>query len=126
MSSPLAGVSVVNAVAFGTYGTILRNLETDNSMSSILINHGVAGAAGGLAQTPLASTLELAKTRMQLQVRSIAKCMFPDFCKAWIPSYDGLVLTEPGSRLEPFLGSECLPRRSMASFQNPSSLQWTH
>ncbi|CAG0881257.1 unnamed protein product [Darwinula stevensoni] len=67
MSSPLAGVSVVNAVAFGTYGAVIRNLETDNSMSSILFNHGVAGAAGGLVQTPLASTLELAKTRMQLQ-----------------------------------------------------------
>ncbi|XP_077272066.1 mitochondrial basic amino acids transporter isoform X1 [Temnothorax americanus] len=63
MSSPIAGVAVVNAIVFGVYGYTQRNLSEPDRLSSYFL----AGASAGLAQTPVASPIELAKTRLQLQ-----------------------------------------------------------
>jgi len=63
MTSPIAGVAVVNAIVFGVYGHIQRNLSEPDRLSSYFL----AGAFAGLAQTPVSSPIELAKTRLQLQ-----------------------------------------------------------
>ena len=64
ISSPMAGVAVVNAIVFGVYGEIQKHIPNPHSLPS----HFVAGALAGIAQSPICSPMELAKTRMQLQV----------------------------------------------------------
>ncbi|XP_015608431.1 mitochondrial basic amino acids transporter [Cephus cinctus] len=63
MSSPMAGVAVINAIVFGIYGHTHRN----SSNPEALYSHFLAGASAGIAQTPICSPMELAKTRLQLQ-----------------------------------------------------------
>ncbi|CAL7949077.1 unnamed protein product [Xylocopa violacea] len=63
MSSPVAGVAVVNAIIFGVYGETQRRVTDPASLSS----HFVAGSLAGIAQSPICSPIELAKTRMQLR-----------------------------------------------------------
>lgn len=63
MSSPIAGVAMVNAIVFGVYGHTQRHLSEPDRLSA----HFLAGAFAGLAQTPVSSPIELAKTRLQLQ-----------------------------------------------------------
>lgn len=63
MTSPIAGVAAVNAIVFGVYGYTQRNLSEPDRLSSYFL----AGASAGLAQTPVSSPIELAKTRLQLQ-----------------------------------------------------------
>uniref|UniRef100_A0AAG5DTK0 Mitochondrial carnitine/acylcarnitine carrier protein n=1 Tax=Anopheles atroparvus TaxID=41427 RepID=A0AAG5DTK0_ANOAO len=63
MSSPMAGVAVVNAIVFGVYGNIQRRTSDPNSLRS----HFAAGTAAGLAQSVVCSPMELIKTRLQLQ-----------------------------------------------------------
>lgn len=63
MTSPIAGVAVVNAIVFGVYGYTQRNLSEPDRLSSYFL----AGASAGLAQTPVSSPIELAKTRLQLR-----------------------------------------------------------
>ena len=63
MSSPIAGVAVVNSLVFGVYGNVQRSLSNPDSLSS----HAIAGATAGLAQSFISSPVELAKTRIQLQ-----------------------------------------------------------
>ncbi|XP_072744149.1 mitochondrial basic amino acids transporter [Anoplolepis gracilipes] len=63
MTSPIAGVAVVNAIVFGVYGHTQRHLSEPDRLSA----HFLAGASAGLAQTPVSSPIELAKTRLQLQ-----------------------------------------------------------
>uniref|UniRef100_A0A182NEZ9 Mitochondrial carnitine/acylcarnitine carrier protein CACL n=1 Tax=Anopheles dirus TaxID=7168 RepID=A0A182NEZ9_9DIPT len=63
MSSPMAGVAVVNAIVFGVYGNIQRRTTNPDSLYS----HFVAGTAAGLAQSIVCSPMELIKTRLQLQ-----------------------------------------------------------
>lgn len=64
VTSPLAGVSLVNALVFGVYGNAQRHL--DNSLSA----HALAGGAAGAVQSVACSPVELAKTRLQLQGNS--------------------------------------------------------
>ncbi|XP_014216234.1 mitochondrial basic amino acids transporter-like [Copidosoma floridanum] len=78
MSSPMAGVAFINAVVFGIYGQSRKYLEQQqrqNEGSSAaeleLSGHFVAGVMAGVAQSPVASPMELAKTRLQLQKRDI-------------------------------------------------------
>lgn len=59
MSSPLAGVAAINAIVFGVYGNVQRNLSEPDS----LISHFLAGGTAGLAQSIFCSPMELAKTR---------------------------------------------------------------
>ncbi|XP_026667320.1 LOW QUALITY PROTEIN: mitochondrial basic amino acids transporter-like [Ceratina calcarata] len=63
MSSPVAGVAVVNAIIFGVYGETQRRTTDPACLSS----HFIAGSLAGIAQSPICSPIELAKTRMQLQ-----------------------------------------------------------
>uniref|UniRef100_A0A182WH21 Mitochondrial carnitine/acylcarnitine carrier protein CACL n=1 Tax=Anopheles minimus TaxID=112268 RepID=A0A182WH21_9DIPT len=63
MSSPMAGVAVVNAIVFGVYGNIQRRTTNPDSLYS----HFLAGTAAGLAQSIVCSPMELIKTRLQLQ-----------------------------------------------------------
>ncbi|XP_035914746.1 mitochondrial basic amino acids transporter [Anopheles stephensi] len=63
MSSPMAGVAVVNAIVFGVYGNIQRRTTNPDSLYS----HFLAGTAAGLAQSVVCSPMELIKTRLQLQ-----------------------------------------------------------
>lgn len=60
MSSPLAGVAAINAIVFGVYGNVQRNLSEPNS----LVSHFLAGGAAGLCQSVFCSPMELAKTRL--------------------------------------------------------------
>lgn len=62
MSSPIIGVSLINAVIFGVYGETQRHIPDPNSLTSCFIS----GAIAGFAQSPICSLIELAKTRMQL------------------------------------------------------------
>lgn len=72
ITSPLGGVALVNAVVFGVYGNIQRNVEDPNSLKS----HFLAGTLAGLAQSFICSPMELAKTRLQIQEGSASKIKF--------------------------------------------------
>lgn len=61
MSSPLAGVAVVNSISFGVYGNVQRLMNHET-----LASHFWAGVAAGLAQSVVCSPIELVKTRQQL------------------------------------------------------------
>lgn len=63
MSSPMAGVAMVNAIVFGVYGQTQKHIANSDHLSS----HFIAGALAGIAQSPICGPIELAKTRMQLQ-----------------------------------------------------------
>ena len=63
MSSPMAGVAVVNAIVFGVYGNLQRQLNNSEALSS----HFLAGAAAGFVQSFVCSPMELVKTRLQVQ-----------------------------------------------------------
>ncbi|XP_043470676.1 mitochondrial basic amino acids transporter [Leptopilina heterotoma] len=63
MSSPMAGVAAVNAIVFGVYGTTHRTFAESEHLGIYFL----AGASAGMAQTPVCSPIELAKTRLQLQ-----------------------------------------------------------
>jgi hypothetical protein len=68
MSSPMAGVAVVNAIVFGVYGNFQRHWAQPDALSS----HFLAGATAGLVQSFVCSPLELVKTRLQVQQKSAA------------------------------------------------------
>lgn len=63
MSSPMAGVAAVNAIAFGVYGNVQRMTGDPNGLKG----HFLAGSAAGLCQSLICSPMELIKTRLQLQ-----------------------------------------------------------
>uniref|UniRef100_W8AX36 Mitochondrial basic amino acids transporter n=1 Tax=Ceratitis capitata TaxID=7213 RepID=W8AX36_CERCA len=63
MSSPLMGISAVNAIVFGIYGNVQRRMVESNSLYS----HFIAGCVSGFSQSIVCSPMELAKTRMQIQ-----------------------------------------------------------
>ena len=67
MSSPMAGVAVINAMIFGVYGNVQRRMEDPTSLKS----HAVAGAVAGLSQSVISSPMELVKTRIQVQGQSV-------------------------------------------------------
>jgi solute carrier family 25 carnitine/acylcarnitine transporter 20/29 len=63
ISSPLASISVLNAIVFGVYGNVQRTTSDPDS----LLAHFCAGSAAGLSQTLICSPMELVKSRMQVQ-----------------------------------------------------------
>uniref|UniRef100_F1L6P6 Mitochondrial basic amino acids transporter n=1 Tax=Ascaris suum TaxID=6253 RepID=F1L6P6_ASCSU len=69
LSSPLASLSVINAIVFGVYGNAVRLFENQESIWT----HFVAGCASGLAQTVIATPTEMLKLRMQIQSDSCLK-----------------------------------------------------
>lgn len=88
LSSPLAGVSFVNAIVFGIYGNVQRLSGNSNSYKT----HFLAGASAGLVQSLISSPMELAKTRLQLQNDKIGCTKFrgPVQCLSYIYRCDGL------------------------------------
>lgn len=85
MSSPMAGVAFVNAIVFGVYGNTQRQLSEPDALYS----HFVAGATAGIAQTPICSPMELAKTRLQLQSSSGLQFSGPVQCLRYIYRNEG-------------------------------------
>jgi hypothetical protein len=63
LSSPLASISVLNAIVFGVYGNVQRQTKDPES----LFAHFCAGSAAGLSQTLICSPMELVKSRLQIQ-----------------------------------------------------------
>ncbi|KAG5674624.1 hypothetical protein PVAND_004578 [Polypedilum vanderplanki] len=63
LSSPLASISVLNAIVFGVYGNVQRQTKDPES----LFAHFCAGTAAGLSQTLICSPMELVKSRLQIQ-----------------------------------------------------------
>ncbi|XP_058809483.1 mitochondrial basic amino acids transporter [Phymastichus coffea] len=72
MSSPMGGVAVINAIVFGVYGQTQKVLSEQLPANGQhqLSGHFLAGASAGIAQAPVCSPIELAKTRLQLQESS--------------------------------------------------------
>jgi len=62
VTSPLAGIALMNATIFSVYGRSLQYLSPEYA-----INHWWAGCAAGLAQSVIISPVELIKTQMQIQ-----------------------------------------------------------
>ena len=86
MSSPMAGVTVVNAIVFGVYGNAERHLSDPTSLYS----HFLAGSMAGLAQSVICSPMELIKTRLQVQQNmAIQKYRTPTECLSHIWKNDG-------------------------------------
>ncbi|XP_064484642.1 mitochondrial basic amino acids transporter-like [Ornithodoros turicata] len=63
LTSPMAGVAFINAVVFGVYGNVQRQLGTPDSVAV----HFASGIAAGTVQSLIGSPIELAKTRLQVQ-----------------------------------------------------------
>ncbi|KAL3268148.1 hypothetical protein HHI36_007276 [Cryptolaemus montrouzieri] len=62
ISSPLLGVSAINAIVFGVYGRTQKKLDNRDALYS----HFIAGGAAGFFQSFICSPMELAKTRLQV------------------------------------------------------------
>lgn len=88
MSSPMLGISVVNAIVFGVYGNAQRISSNPNSYMS----HFLAGSMAGIAQSVITSPMELAKTRLQLQMDKIGATKFkgPAECLRYVYQCDGI------------------------------------
>ncbi|XP_043277027.1 mitochondrial basic amino acids transporter [Venturia canescens] len=85
VTSPMAGVAVVNAIVFGVYGETQRSMADQDHLTT----HFFAGASAGLAQSPICSPLELAKTRLQLQSSVNAVFTGPVHCLRHIYRNEG-------------------------------------
>lgn len=84
MSSPMAGVAVVNAIVFGVFGNVQRNLSEPESLKSYFIS----GAIAGLSQSIIASPMELIKTRLQIQTKQLYRNPF--HCLVMINRQEGI------------------------------------
>ncbi|XP_068241590.1 mitochondrial basic amino acids transporter [Palaemon carinicauda] len=71
MSSPMAGVAVVNAIVFGVQGNMARYMDNPDSLRS----QTLAGATAGFFQAFVTSPMELVKTRVQIQTEAAASPM---------------------------------------------------
>lgn len=87
MASPIAGVSLVNAIIFGVHGNIMKRLSNPESLAS----HAVAGGGAGFFQSFITSPMELIKTRMQIQENMGMKGLYknPINCMATIAKTEG-------------------------------------
>ena len=88
MSSPMLGISAINAVVFGVYGNVQRISSNPNSYMS----HFLAGSMAGATQSIITSPMELAKTRLQVQMDKIGATKFkgPTQCLSYIYQCDGI------------------------------------
>lgn len=87
MSSPMLGVSAINAVVFGVYGNVQRMSSSPDSYMS----HFLAGSLAGFSQSIICSPMELAKTQLQLQVNKFGSTKFsgPTQCLSYIYQCEG-------------------------------------
>lgn len=65
ISSPMLDIGMVNAIVFGIYGNVQRHTTYPDSLSS----HFLVGSIAGFAQSIVCAPMELAKTRIQLQLQ---------------------------------------------------------
>lgn len=88
MSSPMIGVSVINAIVFGVYGNVQRTSSNPDSYMS----HFLAGSVAGLAQSIICSPMELAKTQLQLQTHKLGAAKFngPTQCISYVYQCEGV------------------------------------
>lgn len=63
MSSPLASLTLVNAIVFGVHGNVVKSMKNEHSLTT----HFLAGCAAGAAQSFIAAPTELLKLRIQIQ-----------------------------------------------------------
>lgn len=82
----MAGVAVVNAVIFGVYGQAQKYIPDPATLTSYFL----AGSLAGIAQTPICSPMELAKTRMQLRSTSSVRFTGPFQCLKYTYTHEGL------------------------------------
>lgn len=67
MASPLAGISIVNAVLFSAYGW-MKNVQSSNGGQLLSIREiAVAGAFAGIVNSFVLSPVELFKIRLQAE-----------------------------------------------------------
>lgn len=93
VSSPMVGVAIVNAIVFTVYSQTHKYFYQDTEdvqqkHQQALTGHFIAGVSAGLAQSPVSSPIELAKTRLQLQ--SASSGSGPLQCLYRIHKADGL------------------------------------
>ncbi|EDV32311.2 uncharacterized protein Dana_GF15765 [Drosophila ananassae] len=88
ISSPMAGIGLVNAIVFGVYGNVQKYSNDPNS----LMTHFYAGSIAGICQSFVCSPMELAKTRLQLskQIDSGIKFSGPVHCLRHIFKTEGI------------------------------------
>lgn len=88
MSSPMIGVSAINAIVFGVYGNVQRVSSSPDSYMS----HFLAGSVAGLAQSIICSPMELAKTQLQLQTHKLGAVKFngPTQCISYVYQCEGV------------------------------------
>lgn len=88
MSSPMVGVSAINAIVFGVYGNAQRVSSNPDSYMS----HFLAGSVAGLAQSIICSPMELAKTQLQLQTHKLGAIKFngPTQCISYVYQCEGV------------------------------------
>lgn len=87
LSSPIASISVLNAIIFGVYGNVQRRTSDPES----LFAHFCAGSAAGFSQTLICSPMELVKSRLQIQndVPNAVKHRNPWSCLNYIWKNEG-------------------------------------
>lgn len=87
LSSPIASISVLNAIVFGVYGNVQRRTNDPES----LLAHFCAGSAAGLTQSIICSPMELVKSRLQIQndIPNAVKHKNPWSCLAHIWKNEG-------------------------------------
>lgn len=78
----------MNAIVFGVYGNVQRQSSNPNSYMS----HFLAGSMAGTVQSIITSPMELAKTRLQVQMDKIGAKKFkgPVSCLLYIYHCDGI------------------------------------
>ncbi|XP_031617145.1 mitochondrial basic amino acids transporter [Contarinia nasturtii] len=88
MSSPMVGVSAINAIVFGVYGNVQRVSSNPNSYMS----HFLAGSLAGFTQSIICSPMELAKTQLQLQKHRLGMAKFngPTQCLSYVYHCNGI------------------------------------
>lgn len=87
LSSPIASVSVLNAIIFGVYGNVQRRTSDPDSIRA----HFFAGTAAGLSQSLICSPMELVKSRLQIQnvIPNAVKHQNPWKCLSYIYKTEG-------------------------------------
>ncbi|XP_002734584.1 mitochondrial basic amino acids transporter-like [Saccoglossus kowalevskii] len=71
LASPIAGQAFLNTILFGVQANLQRQFNIDSVFS-----HYMSGAAAGAVQCVVASPVELAKVRVQLQGQGESHCYY--------------------------------------------------
>jgi solute carrier family 25 carnitine/acylcarnitine transporter 20/29 len=86
MSSPLVGVTAVNSLLFGVYGSLLEWTLPDPSLPPSLTQIFLAGCGSGLVNAIISCPMELTKIRLQIQTdatHTLIQTKMPHFASPW-------------------------------------------